>query len=602
MPYGKLEELPDAIKNSLPTAAQKIWMAVFNSAASGGDSEESCVKIAWSAVKKKFEKKGDAWVAKKSESLLVREKLSVGSEWSNNVAAAIVLGETFEDLSEEEISKQKTYLEELIDVGRDWDRDVVLLQEVDKKLKSISVVEGDWPESDLPIAEKAEGDSDNVYNLRITEMFDTFEGKTSISDGKRFVVLRIMTPGWSRNGNYWSTEVANQFVDHIMKEGSRKLYMNHQLDPRERRYGRKMEDWVATLIESKTVNNVPMARVQIYEKNAKASDLWEKIREHPGEVGTSVDARVKMKVGTAEGKKGNIIEEVVSLYSLDFVDRPSAGGGVVSIAASDISADERELINDYVENCLLVLEKAGLTLKDQLKSKGDTERLWQLQDALRMVLKKIMLAEDLDEEAKKKSIEQASLDFAKEMGKLDPIIFEGSKPNEQTEDVMFNTLEEFKEKQPELFEAFMKSARELVGSEEEHKAALETEKKLKARVEELEKNEKTLQQKIDTFETEKKQAEKKASRMKLVEEAKLEEDLVSETFLESVVDAETDEKAALLIEDRKKIQESVNKKKKAGDNWAAPKSEKKPASKDNDNKFDPDKVITETTGLSKVKV
>jgi len=65
MPYGKKEELPDAVK-ALPEHGQEIWMAAFNSAFDQykGD-EEKCFATAWEAVKNKYEKneKGE-WVAK----------------------------------------------------------------------------------------------------------------------------------------------------------------------------------------------------------------------------------------------------------------------------------------------------------------------------------------------------------------------------------------------------------------------------------------------------------------------------------------------------------------------------------------------------------
>jgi len=65
MPYGKKEELPDAVK-ALPEHGQEIWMAAFNSVFDQykGD-EEKCFAVAWAAVKNKFEKnEKDEWVAK----------------------------------------------------------------------------------------------------------------------------------------------------------------------------------------------------------------------------------------------------------------------------------------------------------------------------------------------------------------------------------------------------------------------------------------------------------------------------------------------------------------------------------------------------------
>jgi len=74
MPYHSLAELPDSVKDHLPKHAQEIYKEAYNSAweeyadpdKRRGDAsrEEVAHKVAWSAVKQKYEKKGDHWVAK----------------------------------------------------------------------------------------------------------------------------------------------------------------------------------------------------------------------------------------------------------------------------------------------------------------------------------------------------------------------------------------------------------------------------------------------------------------------------------------------------------------------------------------------------------
>lgn len=74
MPYDKLAGLPDSVKDNLPKHAQEIYQAAFNSAwqqydkpeERRGDAtrEETAHRVAWAAVKDKYEKQGDKWVAK----------------------------------------------------------------------------------------------------------------------------------------------------------------------------------------------------------------------------------------------------------------------------------------------------------------------------------------------------------------------------------------------------------------------------------------------------------------------------------------------------------------------------------------------------------
>ena len=66
MPYKKVSDLPDSVKNNLPKHAQEIYREAFNNAwdqyddpqerRSGATHEETAHKVAWTAVKKKYEK------------------------------------------------------------------------------------------------------------------------------------------------------------------------------------------------------------------------------------------------------------------------------------------------------------------------------------------------------------------------------------------------------------------------------------------------------------------------------------------------------------------------------------------------------------------
>jgi cation transport regulator len=68
MPYEKLKELPDGVRDNLPKHAQEIYQAAFNSAWDQyknpadrrGDAsrEETAHRVAWAAVKKDYEKDG----------------------------------------------------------------------------------------------------------------------------------------------------------------------------------------------------------------------------------------------------------------------------------------------------------------------------------------------------------------------------------------------------------------------------------------------------------------------------------------------------------------------------------------------------------------
>jgi cation transport regulator len=69
MPYDKVTELPDSVRDNLPKHAQEIYKDAFNSAwdqysdpdkRRGNTSrEETAHRVAWSAVKDQYEKGDD---------------------------------------------------------------------------------------------------------------------------------------------------------------------------------------------------------------------------------------------------------------------------------------------------------------------------------------------------------------------------------------------------------------------------------------------------------------------------------------------------------------------------------------------------------------
>jgi cation transport regulator len=78
MPYKSLAELPDSVRDNLPRHAQEIYKEAFNSAwqeyadptARRDDvsQEEVAHRVAWAAVKQKYEKdEHGRWVPKSEE-------------------------------------------------------------------------------------------------------------------------------------------------------------------------------------------------------------------------------------------------------------------------------------------------------------------------------------------------------------------------------------------------------------------------------------------------------------------------------------------------------------------------------------------------------
>ncbi len=67
MPYNRISDLPDGVRDNLPKHAQEIYQSAFNSAwEEYHHEEERAHRVAWAAVKHEYEKdeKTGKWVKK----------------------------------------------------------------------------------------------------------------------------------------------------------------------------------------------------------------------------------------------------------------------------------------------------------------------------------------------------------------------------------------------------------------------------------------------------------------------------------------------------------------------------------------------------------
>ena len=85
MPYPSNEDLPDGVKNALPSAAQSIWRNAFNSAFEKNKDEEGANKQAWGAVKNAgWKKQGDKWVKFEEETFEFGAEIFSVGKWNGD--------------------------------------------------------------------------------------------------------------------------------------------------------------------------------------------------------------------------------------------------------------------------------------------------------------------------------------------------------------------------------------------------------------------------------------------------------------------------------------------------------------------------------------
>lgn len=69
MPYASINDLPASVRAHLPSHAQEIYLAALNNAwaeyqdRTSDRREEIAHRVAWAAVKRKYQKVGDRWIS-----------------------------------------------------------------------------------------------------------------------------------------------------------------------------------------------------------------------------------------------------------------------------------------------------------------------------------------------------------------------------------------------------------------------------------------------------------------------------------------------------------------------------------------------------------
>lgn len=344
MPYARNADLPPEVRR-LPKAAQDIFRAAFNAAFEEYGSEEAAFRVAWAAVKRKYRKEGDRWVAREAAEggdavgarLMEATKREQGYDWP--ASAFLVVPDP------DRPSTWKLRIKELVDgeprvtqaqLGRAAaalspggfrGNPVELTPEqrraAVRKLRALYREHGWEPPESLQESEAGEvlGDVE-----RLTEAVAK-DGEA----GKVFEVT-LIRPGWSANGRYYPREVlaaaaplyerARVFADHPTAT---------ELQQRPERSVRDLVAWV----EGVQVAPDGSLRAELHLLESARPWLAPILRERPDLVGLSHHALGKTRIGQAEGRSGRVVEAIARVVSVDIVTEPAAGGSIDRLIASD---------------------------------------------------------------------------------------------------------------------------------------------------------------------------------------------------------------------------------------------------------------------------
>lgn len=553
MPYS-LKNIPDKIKG-LPAHAQKVWVEAFNNALKLYKGDEGKANMtAWAGVTKAGygQDKDGKWHKVKEARTRDGFKLSEAIQLGQKLKLKDIL---------EELKEGKTDYGQLLQ----WQQVAVSLKETGaqhskedndllnqiiaicrESLKSRSEQGEGWSkfgtsnESKKQEAKMKDKKTDkNLQEADIQIRHATLsEAKASFDKNKGNVELTVVEGGWSHNENYWTTKALETLP--LAFANRKKVYIDHQLKGSE---PRSIRDWSAQLIEIGKQDNSVKSEIHLFDKPESCAALRERIEKYPEEVGVSVDVRAKIRQGEMEGRKGQIVEEVVSARSFDFVAEPSAGGKVDKLLES-----EKEELR-VQEEVLVLFEKA---LEDELAKAEEQEKFWKLKDAFNRLLYDVVYSTKLTADKKKKMLTDAVAEFRTNVNKIDFKAFVTEIDKEEVTEVEFKELNVLTLTQARA--DLVTEIKELAINEFKEDAEIDKNKK---ELERLQEENKTMAKDLDDFKVKEAEQKKQGEIDKELEESKLDKRHITEQFIKDLMAAETKEQRDAKIKDRMELVSTV---------------------------------------------
>ena len=155
-----------------------------------------------------------------------------------------------------------------------------------------------------------------------------------------YLFMQPIEPGWgnTRDNHYYPKEMLERDAGKFV--GAKMYETDHNQAEKSTR------TWVSSIkaMEGFTESGAPIAKVAIIDK-----DFEQKLRKLAkadmlGSMECSIMAAGKARKGfELDGRKGNVVEAITDVASVDWVTKAGAGGKALSLAESEVPVDEKEI-------------------------------------------------------------------------------------------------------------------------------------------------------------------------------------------------------------------------------------------------------------------
>lgn len=175
----------------------------------------------------------------------------------------------------------------------------------------------------------------------VTVTHESLEGTTAVHESIDFceevkvkeglassIPIKIIGPGWGSMA-YYGKEMLKRDGPKVYTKGTH-MYWNHSTEAEEaQRPEGDLNNLAAVLTEDASWKDAGPKGPGLYSKAKVFSDYATQVAEKGGHIGISINAAIKGKEGTVEGRTGRIAEQLVHAFSADFVTKAGAGGAPV---------------------------------------------------------------------------------------------------------------------------------------------------------------------------------------------------------------------------------------------------------------------------------
>lgn len=170
-------------------------------------------------------------------------------------------------------------------------------------------------------------------NLSLRETTATSLSEAAVNDNGQ-ALLRLIAPGWSANGRYYSESVLKQDGLQAFRSGT-KTFIDHpsksaQIDRPER----SVRDLVGTLQENAYYDPSGPAGPGLYARASVREEYRPLVDELAESIGMSIRADGTGHRGEVDGRTGMIVDSIETAESVDYVTTPAAGGKVIQLLES----------------------------------------------------------------------------------------------------------------------------------------------------------------------------------------------------------------------------------------------------------------------------